>query len=74
MTDFTDGARPVPTADLPEGVTCILGNGSPLTHGDLWQVQRFRQFLIDDKAATDVAEKKRILREYLADTEEQSDA
>lgn len=45
--------RPVPAAELPAGVTCILGTGAPLDTIELAAIADFQQFLTDRKAIND---------------------
>lgn len=60
--------RPVPQAQLPEGVTCATTASGRISDADLAVLDQFRQFLADDKAATTPGEKQRVLREYLKDS------
>jgi hypothetical protein len=62
--------RPVPRTQLPEGVTCAVSRNGRISDADHWQLERFQEFLTADKAATTAEEKRRLLREYLADTDE----
>lgn len=59
--------RPVPRAQLPEGVTCATTTTGRITDADRQILDRFRQFLADDKAAASGAERQRNLRQYLGD-------
>lgn len=64
---MTGARRPVPRASLPEGVTCAVARGGRVTDADREILERFQQFLADDKAAASGAERQRNLREYLGD-------
>lgn len=59
--------RPVPRAQLPEGVTCAMAATGRISDADREMLERFRQFLADDKAAASGAERQANLRRYLAD-------
>lgn len=59
--------RPVPRAQLSKGVTCATTASGRITDADRQILDRFRQFLADDKAATSGTERQASLRQYLAD-------
>ena len=59
--------RPVPRAQLSKGVTCATTTSGRITDADRQMLDRFRQFLADDKAAASGAERQRNLRQYLDD-------
>ena len=59
--------RPVPRAQLPEGVTCATTTTGRISDTDREILERFRQFLADDKALASGAEQQANLRQYLGD-------